>query len=267
MNVQFVLSGLALANLAAGAAADTTYTVNLSGPTTSGPPGVVAVNGTIRVDAIGVITPANLVDWSLTFSSPNSPNSLLTRANSEADGFGAFGLTATARSLLITIAPSASTESESGGFFISDTAPFPTIIGLQYQGGDGSTTQLILDHALPSRLFTQHVSELGDGGDFVIGTVSQSGLPGDYNNDRVVDAADYTVWRDNVGAAAGALVNDIDGGPIGEAQYAIWRASFGAAVPVVGALAATSVPEPTTVLLGLGGVAIFTVRRPRRTFL
>jgi hypothetical protein len=37
-------------------------------------------------------------------------------------------------------------------------------------------------------------------------------LPGDYNDDGTVDAADYVAWRKNVGAPAGTLPNDIDGG-------------------------------------------------------
>ncbi len=65
------------------------------------------------------------------------------------------------------------------------------------------------------------------------------GLAGDFNNDRVVNAADYTVWRNHVGAAAGSLPNDVDGGVIGTAQYARWKANFGA----TGQLAA-AVPEP-----------------------
>ena len=85
-------------------------------------------------------------------------------------------------------------------------------------------------------------------------------LPGDYNADGVVDAADYTVWRDNQGAPDGALPNDADGGAIGVAQYQTWEENFGAT------LAAThSVPEPGGVFLGLGlGVAALAGRRSRR---
>ena len=59
----------------------------------------------------------------------------------------------------------------------------------------------------------------------------QPGLPGDYNQDGVVDAADYTVWRDNLGQPEGTLPNDIDGGQIGPAQYATWQANFGSTGP------------------------------------
>ena len=38
-----------------------------------------------------------------------------------------------------------------------------------------------------------------------------STLPGDYNGDGVVDAADYTVWRDNLGRAGMGLAADGNG--------------------------------------------------------
>ncbi|TWT42511.1 hypothetical protein [Botrimarina hoheduenensis] len=68
-------------------------------------------------------------------------------------------------------------------------------------------------------------------------------LAGDYNNDLVVDVADYTVWRDNLGGAS----------PIG--SYAEWVANYGATAGV-----SLAVPEPLTLLLALLAV----VGRPRR---
>ncbi len=52
-------------------------------------------------------------------------------------------------------------------------------------------------------------------------------VPGDYNIDGTVNAADYTVWRDSVGMPPGSLPNDFDGGPIGIAQYNTWSNNFG----------------------------------------
>ncbi|WP_146441682.1 hypothetical protein [Botrimarina colliarenosi] len=73
-------------------------------------------------------------------------------------------------------------------------------------------------------------------------------LLGDFNDDGLVDAADYTVWRDNLGQPAGALANDVDGalqgGTIGPAQYDRWAANYGAtAAPTV------AIPEPATLAL------------------
>jgi hypothetical protein len=64
-------------------------------------------------------------------------------------------------------------------------------------------------------------------------------LEGDYNSDGVVDAADYTVWRD------GGSPDDTQAG------YDIWAANYGATnLPE-----AASVPEPTCDLILLSMVA------------
>jgi hypothetical protein len=87
-------------------------------------------------------------------------------------------------------------------------------------------------------------------------------LIGDYNDDGAVDAADYTVWRDNVGAAPGTLPNDILNVVVGPQQYAVWRANFGNVMPSPGALAGSTVPEPSTVILaGLAFAAACCGRR------
>ena len=77
-----------------------------------------------------------------------------------------------------------------------------------------------------------------------------SGLAGDYNNDGLVDAADYTVWRDNQNGPAGTLPNDATGVAIGQPQYDAWRANFGAAFPTAPAV----IPEPAAVALLLFGL-------------
>ncbi|TWT31334.1 hypothetical protein KOR34_47140 [Posidoniimonas corsicana] len=50
-------------------------------------------------------------------------------------------------------------------------------------------------------------------------------LPGDYNDDGRVDAADYTVWRDNLGSGV-SLTNDSTPG-VGPDDYLRWRNNFG----------------------------------------
>ena len=52
-------------------------------------------------------------------------------------------------------------------------------------------------------------------------------VPGDFDASGTVDAADYTVWRDDLGSET-ALVNDDGlGTPIGQAHYQLWKANFG----------------------------------------
>ncbi len=78
---------------------------------------------------------------------------------------------------------------------------------------------------------------------------------GDYNDDGFVDAADYAVWRENVGQPAGSLPNDNTGAPIGDAQYNLWRSNFGNAAGSasgLGTLRQTqggAVPEPSSIAL------------------
>jgi hypothetical protein len=70
-------------------------------------------------------------------------------------------------------------------------------------------------------------------------------LIGDYNSDGIVDAADYTVWRNNLGGPAGSLPNrdgSLAGMPIGEADYQAWRQNFGSASSAPG-LQSSLVPE------------------------
>ncbi len=89
----------------------------------------------------------------------------------------------------------------------------------------------------------------------IVEYVTGVSLAGDYNGDGRVDAADYTVWRDNLGAgdesafAAGTgNGNGIDG-----SDYTVWRSNFGNTTGS-GSLAAAPVPEPSsiaTVLLAM----------------
>ena len=67
------------------------------------------------------------------------------------------------------------------------------------------------------------------------------GLPGDYNQDGTVDAADYTVWRNNLGSST-ALPNDDTLG-VGPDDYDRWKTHFGESSGS-GAAVNSPVPEP-----------------------
>jgi hypothetical protein len=94
-------------------------------------------------------------------------------------------------------------------------------------------------------------------------------VEGDYNNDGIVNLADYTVWRDKLGSTS--LQNEGSGispGVVDAADYAFWKSRFGATSGAgAGALAAVSapVPEPSTVLTCLmAAVAMARMARGRR---
>lgn len=79
-------------------------------------------------------------------------------------------------------------------------------------------------------------------------------LAGDYNEDGTVDAADYTVWRDNLGQAIVLPNEDATPGMVTQEDYDVWKANFGAVLGA-GSGSLASVPEPGTlglVLLLLG---------------
>ena len=72
---------------------------------------------------------------------------------------------------------------------------------------------------------------------------------GDYNDNGIVDAADYALWRTNAGTMT-TLPNDPIGGEIGPAQYGVWRENFGRpAMPLDPLGSAAAVPEPETLVL------------------
>ena len=89
-------------------------------------------------------------------------------------------------------------------------------------------------------------------------------IQGDYNQNGIVDAADYTIWRDTLGQSGANLAADGDrNGTIDAADYDIWKMHFGYHAGS-GASASTAVPEPTTLVLLLTGIlTLCSYRRPK----
>lgn len=87
-------------------------------------------------------------------------------------------------------------------------------------------------------------------------SVSAAGLPGDYNQDGIVDAADYVVWRNSEGQTV-AVGSGADGnldGQISSTDFDVWRAHFGQTAGAgMGAFA--NVPEPASAVLTAMGTA------------
>lgn len=83
-------------------------------------------------------------------------------------------------------------------------------------------------------------SEANDQAGFRVAT---SQIAGDFNSDGKVNAADYVLWRKNIGS---------------EANYNSWRANFGAGTSASGTSLQVSdvVPEPSSMALILGVVAL-----------
>jgi len=92
-------------------------------------------------------------------------------------------------------------------------------------------------------------------------TIVEEGLAGDYNDDGVVDAGDYVRWRNHLGEANEANINNNgDGGGVTISDYGYWKTRYGNPGSGGGGLVAggSAVPEPTSaalVLLTLFGLA------------
>lgn len=87
-------------------------------------------------------------------------------------------------------------------------------------------------------------------------------LDGDFNGDGVVDAADYTVFRDNVGADESVLLGAGDGsGTVDEGDLAVWQGNYGAGTGGV----AAAVPEAgsTALLILAASFGAFVGRKAR----
>lgn len=82
--------------------------------------------------------------------------------------------------------------------------------------GDGSVLV-----TLNSPLQQRHYGE--------IETYSRDAVPGDFNNDGAVDAADYSLWRDHLGDSnENALTGNGNGGGVTQSDRQVWATNFGA---------------------------------------
>jgi hypothetical protein len=100
-------------------------------------------------------------------------------------------------------------------------------------------------------------------------------LPWDFNQNGVVDAADYTVWRDTLGQIDPSPGTEFDGNPatnplaananrsnaVDMADYAAWKWHFGESLPTMAGGGAVAVPEPASWLLAALGAGVFAARR------
>jgi hypothetical protein len=96
----------------------------------------------------------------------------------------------------------------------------------------------------------------------------QASLPGDYNGDGVVNAADYTVWRDTLkqSATSGLWADGSGNGTVDPADYDVWKTHFGQSSQITfsqlsggsgsSSLGNGAVPEPNSAILVFIGMAI-----------
>jgi PEP-CTERM motif len=132
-------------------------------------------------------------------------------------------------------------------------------------GLSSGTFPLVLT-GVASSLGTFNTTLLNTSGDAIPLAITNGNLLvsqfADYNHNGVVDAADYTIWRDTLGqsVSVGSGADGDHDGSITAADYNLWKNQFGYLVAGGGAGASASaaaVPEPPTfALLGFGLIAL-----------
>jgi hypothetical protein len=99
-------------------------------------------------------------------------------------------------------------------------------------------------------------------------------LAGDYDQNGIVNSADYTIWKQNFGASvtAGSGADGNGDGKIDAADYTVWRDHLGQSLvggAGSGSLSTSAVPEPTSLVesaCGLSTIAGWFLCRRRRGF-
>ncbi|WP_146561352.1 glycoside hydrolase family 113 [Posidoniimonas corsicana] len=85
----------------------------------------------------------------------------------------------------------------------------------------------------------------------------------DFNRDGVIDAADYTVWRDTLGATGAGLAADGNrDGVVDAGDYELWRSSYGQAA-AISPTHGSPAPEPATFTSLLLAVCAASLRADR----
>jgi hypothetical protein len=138
------------------------------------------------------------------------------------------------------------------GFTPSLGQTFNIIDWLGTRSGTFDAVQL---PALPG--FSWDTSQLYSGGLLSVAP----GLNGDYNDDGIVDAADYVMWRKLNGTST-AIPNDSNPLPIDNDQYVTWQENFGGSG--AGGTSA-SVPEPKFgMMIAIAAMQFWRIGRARR---
>jgi hypothetical protein len=99
--------------------------------------------------------------------------------------------------------------------------------------------------------------------DNVTALTGGAGPTGDYNGDGIVDAADYTVWRNTLGLGVDPVGSGADGnanGEIDDGDYLFWKEHYGDVIPP-GSGGLAIVPEPAGIFIALGWLLPLFARR------
>lgn len=133
---------------------------------------------------------------------------------------------------------------DGGSLTVSLSQPFSLEAGDSFDLLDFATVSGSFDSLqLPalSAGLTWNTSDLLTTGEITVAVV------GDFNDDGSVDAADYTIWRDQLGQTGITLAADANlDGVVDQTDYDLWSANYGTQIQ---ASATVAIPEPTGALM------------------
>ena len=133
-----------------------------------------------------------------------------------------------------------------------------TTTSTSYNGNWGNFVQLNSEGILQNVFISDRSKGL------MVLDVSDAASTGDFNQDNVVDGADFLAWQRNAGVTSNATLAMGDGNrdkKVGSPDLDVWKFQFGES----GAHhAVTAVPEATSVLLAAIGVTSVGLRKRRR---
>jgi hypothetical protein len=153
---------------------------------------------------------------------------------------------------------SITTNSDGTFFWKKDTRTFPISAGnvgvplefrLGMREGNAEIDAIVLN--LSSTLTAAQLDDL-----FAV-------LDGDYNGDGLVDASDYSVWRDSLGSTTNLDADGDGSGTVDAADFDIWKNHFGESLGG-GSGSLSAVPEPAAMTLVLMGMLFACANASRR---
>jgi hypothetical protein len=92
-------------------------------------------------------------------------------------------------------------------------------------GGVSGTFDEVLDSLLGGRVYEWNA--IYNPASVIIEIAAIAGLPGDYNNNGIVDAPDYSIWLDTLGSMTDLRADGSFNGVIDQADFDFWAANFG----------------------------------------